>query len=147
VKSRAWILVFVCLGCAEVPARPTVPLVEAVAAGNVAQVKANIEWCHRSGSCNLDARNEHGETVLFNAIAAKRTELVKLLLDAGASANVADNAGSTPIFVAVLTGNLDVVKALIAAGAITSVSYQSITLEQASSSYPEIVAYLHSVSR
>ncbi len=63
---------------------------------------------------NLPLKN--GNTALFIASTKGRTEVVKLLIDAGA-VNHANNNGSNALLIASSKGHTDIVKLLIAAGA------------------------------
>ena len=82
---------------AEVPAKPTVhPLIRAA----------------------RDARKwALGVTALHLAASTEKTEVVRLLLDAGAEADVKTDEGVTPLFVAAAKGRTDTAKLLLAAGA------------------------------
>ncbi len=51
---------------------------------------------------DIDARNEHGRTALFDAVRRGRSEDVETLLAAGADPNIADSHGHTPAHVAAI---------------------------------------------
>lgn len=51
-------------------------------------------------SSNLNAKNQHGYTSLALAIKGGFLDLVKLLIDNGASPNAINNAGQSPLFLA-----------------------------------------------
>ena len=55
------------------------------------------------------------ETLLNIAIERQRTEIVRLMLKAGARANQLDYAENTPLHIAAETGNVDIAKMLLAA--------------------------------
>ncbi|MEP6924698.1 MAG: ankyrin repeat domain-containing protein, partial [Pyrinomonadaceae bacterium] len=57
-----------------------------------------------------NAQNVAGRTALLNAAEAKNTDVVKLLLGAGANPNVQDNKGETAM---TLSSNSDEIKLLL----------------------------------
>ena len=58
-----------------------------------------------------------GVTPLYMASQNDHVEVVRLLIDAGALINQADEDGATSLFMASLNGHVDVVRLLIDAGA------------------------------
>jgi len=66
---------------------------------------------------DLDARGFNSETALMRASREASTEIVRELLDAGASVDLKNADGNTAIWLACFGGSLDVLKALIEAGA------------------------------
>jgi len=66
-----------------------------------------------------------GGTALHDAVWAGETEIVKLLLDAGASVNASHTeAGSTPLHYAIITNRVEIAELLIAKGADTKARYR-----------------------
>ncbi|SMF94397.1 Ankyrin repeat [Methylomagnum ishizawai] len=65
----------------------------------------------------VDSRCNTGQTPLHRATLHGNTQLVALLLTAGADPNARDGDGETPLATAVWNGHLEVVRMLIAAGA------------------------------
>lgn len=86
----------------------TSPLVEAVKAGDVPQVRALIKT-------GADVRQPEGDgaTALHWAAHRDSVELVRLLLDAGAPAHAANDLGVTPLHLAAATGNAATIKLLL----------------------------------
>jgi ankyrin repeat protein len=75
-------------------------------------------------ACGADPRmasKPAGFTPLHSAVAddagAATTDLVRMLLDAGADANARSASGGTPLHTAAFTGNIPVIEMLLAAGA------------------------------
>lgn len=58
----------------------------------------------------MDAAAVRGMTVLRMAAEGGHTELVQVLLDAGAAINAADAVGDTPLHLAALEGNASLVQ-------------------------------------
>ena len=69
---------------------------------------------------NPNARAANDRSLLFTAILREDRVVARRLLDAGASADLSDNAGVTPLMVAAMHGNLELVRAL--AGHVTDVA-------------------------
>ncbi|XP_061183603.1 glycerophosphocholine phosphodiesterase GPCPD1-like [Saccostrea echinata] len=59
---------------------------------------------------------ENGTTILHIAVANNNSDIVKLLLRAGADVKTANNQGRTPLHIASRSGNADITKQLIDAG-------------------------------
>ena len=80
--------------------------------GDLHAVKSLIE-----AGIDINAKYDHGKTVLIIASNEGKVEIVKLLIELGADVNAKDNAGQSALFWASMYGHTDVVKLLIAAGA------------------------------
>ncbi len=89
----------------------SIQLIQAATIGNVDRVQSLI-----STRVNLDL--DRG-AALGNAAAAGHTEIVDLLIRAGANVNLINNSGFTPIASAAYSGYSEIVKLLIDAGADT----------------------------
>lgn len=89
-----------------------VPLVNAVKAGTVADVRALIE---QGGDVN--AAEVDGTTPLHWASHGPDVEMVRLLLAAGAGVNVGNRYGVRPLSLAAINGNAPMIAALLDAGA------------------------------
>lgn len=93
-------------------------LFRAVGKGNTAIVKRLI-----AGKININAKKRNGMTPLYLASEKEHSQIVKLLLEAGANPNIPlnntekENPSQTPLFVAVRKGNIGIVKQLIKWGA------------------------------
>lgn len=62
---------------------------------------------------NPNARAANDRSLLFAAILREDRVVARRLLDAGASADLSDNAGVTPLMVAAMHGDLELVRALV----------------------------------
>jgi uncharacterized protein len=89
-----------------------VPLIEAVKAGRVEQVRAVLE---QHGDVN--AALPDGTTALHWAAHTNEDEIARLLIAAGADANAANRYGVTPLTLAATNGNAALAEALLEAGA------------------------------
>ena len=69
---------------------------------------------------NPNARTANDRSLLFTAILREDRIVARRLLDAGASADLSDNAGVTPLMVAAMHGDLELVRAL--AGHVTDIA-------------------------
>ena len=95
----------------------SVELIEAVEAGDIAQVK-NILSTGASANC----RNDDGATILMIASHTGNLPMVKMLLEQGAQVNLGDEQGWAPLMKSVYNfdmqhGHAEVTQALIDAGA------------------------------
>lgn len=75
-----------------------------------------VDWIKQGA--NINAKSEHGESALRVAIEKDRFDIVRLLLDNGASVNVDNNinTAATLFWSAAMVGNRDIVKLLLAKG-------------------------------
>lgn len=92
-------------------------LIEAVQAGNVAEVRRML-----AAGADVNSRDEAGATLLMQAAQAGNLAMVEAVIDAGADVNASDERGWTALVKAVYNheqkrGFGDVVRALIEAGA------------------------------
>jgi len=87
----------------------SIQLIQAATAGNIDRVQSIL-----ATKVNLDL--DRGAAI-GKAAAAGHTEIVKLLIQAGANVNLSDRAGFTPIASAAYSGHGQIVKLLIDAGA------------------------------
>ena len=71
---------------------------------------------------DVNLRNDDNKTALQHAVFMKETDIVQLLIDAGAEVNTQNNEGHSPLYVACKSGELDIVKMLVRAGAGVSVA-------------------------
>ena len=102
------------------PARPVV-----VSAGSATQVwLASPKVAARAGTVEAlleaDSSTEEAKanlTPLMDAIMSENVELVKALIETGASLEAEDASSIPPLYLAVIRGNVEVVEALIDAGA------------------------------
>jgi ankyrin repeat protein len=69
---------------------------------------------------NPNARGPNDRSLLFTAILRQERVLAKRLIDAGASADLCDDAGVTPLMIASMHGDLELVRGLI--GRVTEVA-------------------------
>ena len=84
------------------------------------QTASEAEFLAEIAKADVNARNEYGGTSLM-AAAYVSTEIVKLLLDAGADANARAQDGITALMLAAMSGNAETVSLLLDAGADASV--------------------------
>lgn len=66
---------------------------------------------------NVNRKDYTGATALHHAVEAENTELVQILLSAGAKVNTKDSLGDTPLSIARENENEDIIRLLRAAGA------------------------------
>ncbi|MGD9503731.1 MAG: ankyrin repeat domain-containing protein [Syntrophobacteraceae bacterium] len=88
------------------------PLMMACIGGNYDVAKLLIQQ-----KCDVNARDEDGESALLYSIKDGRLNLVKLLLKNGARINSKDAYGRTPLMIATIYGHEDVAEYLLAHGA------------------------------
>ena len=61
---------------------------------------------------NLNARGASDRSLLFTAVLREERVLARRLLEAGASADLSDDAGVTPLMIAAMHGDLELIRAL-----------------------------------
>lgn len=88
---------------------------------NIPVIKALIEAVKKSGS-TLNSVDSKKFTALHFA-ASSTTEVVRLLLEAGANPNLKNSFGSTPILIAMSNPDVEVVKMFAKGGADLSITY------------------------
>lgn len=72
---------------------------------------------HNNAPVDLRSTNQMANTPLHAALAGRRADVVKVLLDAGADVNATQHGGWTPLHSAVANGDRTTVDLLIARGA------------------------------
>lgn len=103
---------------------------------NQSDCGADIDLIKRliKSGCNVDAKNEHGDTPLHKAIFYRYTNVANLLIQAGANINAQDDRGWTPLHAAVFTSRYTTLDALIKAGANLNIKDDAIDLIHLSTS-------------
>ncbi len=86
-------------------------LIEAVKAGDVEAARVTLS------RATVNAREADGTTALHWAARADNLPMVRLLLNAGAAADVANRYGVTPLSLAAANGDAAMIEALVSAGA------------------------------
>ncbi|MCL1813822.1 MAG: hypothetical protein FWG29_09935 [Treponema sp.] len=66
---------------------------------------------------DIHKRNEHGRTLMFEAVWGDRVEHIKCLAELGADVNARDNDGRTPIFYTIERQDIDTMQCLAELGA------------------------------
>jgi ankyrin repeat protein len=109
--SAIWIVVVAAIASLSA-AGNSLPLIDAVKAGSVENVRALIKQ-----RVDVNAASPDGTTALHWAVKANSRALAQLLIAAGAKANAANRYGVTPLTLAATNGNGALVEALLEAGA------------------------------
>ena len=99
------------LACSE-PPQPTVTLYQAVANGDLVQLKRHV----RTGS-DINVQDRDGNMPLHVAAAKGRWYIAKYLIKNGAVVDSLNRAGDTPLWVALLNGNTKLARLLMDHGA------------------------------
>ncbi len=102
------LLGLICAGCAMTPNRATRQLWAAVDTGDLELAREAIELA------DLERQNRFGMTPLHGAVRDKNSEMVRLLLNAGANPDGVDDSGYTPLSVVM---DLGIARMLLDAGA------------------------------
>jgi len=97
--------------CDDEDDHETLPLFQAVERGAITAIEQYL-----ADDGDVDARNEHGHTLLMAAAWHQWPRIVRLLLNHSANPNARDNSGKTPLHYAAVS-SVDSVKLLLAAGA------------------------------
>lgn len=105
-------LMLVDVSAADAAGDRLVSLVAAVKAGDAGAVRALL---HRR--VNVDAQDADGSTALHWAVYRNHSEMVDMLLGAGAKPNVANRYGVTALFLAAENGSATIVERLLKQGA------------------------------
>ena len=93
---------------------PDISIHDASKEGNIEAVKQ-----HLAAGTDVNAKDEEGETPLYQAVFVAHKELAELLIANGADLNAKDDEGSTPLHHAVYEGCKETVELLIEKGANT----------------------------
>lgn len=73
-------------------------LLQSVKNKDLEAVKSCLIWQNKDNGIEfVNAKNEFGETALFNAVINEDVEMTKLLIDNGADVNVKNKSGNTPL--------------------------------------------------
>ena len=109
--SAIWVVVIAALASLSA-AGNSIPLIDAVKAGNVESVRTLIKQ-----RVDVNAASPDGTTALHWAVKSNSRALAQLLIAAGAKANAANRYGVTPLTLAVTNGSGALAEALLKAGA------------------------------
>ena len=108
----AYLVAAACLAATPASARVEAPLIDAVRAGDVAEVRALL-----AGAADPDRASSDGTTPLHWAANRDDLDSARLLLEAGARPGVANRYGATPLLVAATNGSAEMLDVLLSAGA------------------------------
>jgi ankyrin repeat protein len=100
---------------------------------------------HNNAPVDLRSTNQMANTALHAALAGKRSDVVKVLLDAGADVNATQHGGWTPLHSAVANGDRAIVDLLLARGAKASLANDAGVTPAALArerGHPELADYL-----
>jgi ankyrin repeat protein len=109
--SAIWIVVVAAVAGLSATGN-SLPLIDAIKSGNVANVRALLKQ-----RVDVNAVTPDGTTALHWAVETNASEVARLLIAAGAKANAANRYGVTPLTLAATKGNAVLVEALLEAGA------------------------------
>lgn len=105
--------------------KKSVVLLLSIISSNIACMKRTIDEVSATSNNTItnisidtiNAKDEHGRTMLHLFASNNSSILVETLLNKGADINARDASGATPLHFAVLSGNIDIAKLLIFKGA------------------------------
>ena len=119
MRRLASALVAFAMGAAAITFAADSPLVSAVKKGDEATVRALLakEAPRKVAPYEVNAPGPEGMTPLHWAARTDQSDILKLLLVAGAQVNAADRYGITPLALAAMNGSAPVIAALLEAGA------------------------------
>jgi len=106
----ATVALLLCAGARTAGAQS--PLVDAVRAGNAAQVRALIDT-----RVDVNATQPDGTTPLHWAVDRDRPDIVQMLIRAGANVKAANRYGATPLWLASVNGDAKTIAMLLEGGA------------------------------
>lgn len=89
-------------------------LEKSVLIGDLASV---ISMIKKLDSCEVDAKDKYGRTILYDAITKGYDEIVSELCKSGINVNTQDKDGKTPLHFASIHNRFEIVKILIQYGA------------------------------
>ena len=115
--AALFVLAAVWLGFERQPPQP-IPADEFVRAMETKQTSLINRYFRQRQNPNARAANDR--SLLFAAVLQEERDIARRLLDAGASADLSDNAGVTPLMVASMHGDLELVRALV--GRVTNIA-------------------------
>ena len=110
---------------------------EAAIQGNVAVIREHIK-----AGADLDEKEPTGgSSPLITAIVFGKTEVAKVLIEAGANVNFRNNEGSTPLITATFFCRAEIVEALLANGADTAIKNNagSTALESVTGPFEDVI--------
>lgn len=93
-------------------------LLEALLKNDIGKFKLLIEGCNR---CIINIDNRHGETMLMIACRKNKPEIVKILIENGASLDMKNNRQETALNIACTHNNTEIASLLIEKGALLSI--------------------------
>jgi len=128
------------LSISRASAADTVSLLAAVKAGNLSAVQASLQQHQDPNQAEPD-----GTTPLHWAVQQDRSDIVQVLISAGAKVNVKNRYGTTPLVVAAVNGNASSTQALLKAGADVRVIIPetgSVLIAAARTGNPEVIQLL-----
>ncbi len=75
--------------------------------------KAIVQTLLKKGGINLDKRDGLGNTPLYYSCQKGARDIVKILVEAGADVNLANNQSATPLHIVSQSGNKEIVAVLL----------------------------------
>lgn len=115
---------------------PSVDIHTAVVSGNVEAIKQHI-----AAGSNINERDPYGgSSPLISASLFGKTEIAKMLIDAGADINIQNNDGSTALHTAAFFCRSEIVKMLLEKNADKTIqnNYKSTAYESVAGSFNEV---------